>query len=141
MNPEPLVSHLAAFLIGAAVGAAGHYFGEKYTDRRRKQEEKSEEDRAFRRLAERMPDLFQAMQADLAIDSADIVREFFVLSTPGVTLGFARPHFRYNESEIENLREKVEFLVNGGFVAIIRGTGAPKYRLEEHFVERLRKRK
>jgi len=57
-----------------------------------------------------------------------------------VTLGFARPHFRYDESEIADLHQKVQLLISAGYVVDITGTGAPKYRLAEHFVERLRKR-
>lgn len=138
MSPEQIVSHGIAFLVGIAVGAAGHYFGEMYTDRRREQEAQDDETRAFRRLAEQMPDLLRAMKADLEGEPTGLVREFFVLSTPGVSLGFARPHFRYNESEIANLPEKVELLVGASFVDDITGTGAPKYRLSEDFVERLR---
>src|SRR5688572_20863821 len=96
-------THSLAFLLGAMTAATGQYFADKYTDRRRRKEAESDEDRTFRALGEQMSDLFGAIRADLEEDRNGLLREFFVLRTPGVTLGFAAPHFRYNESEIAHL--------------------------------------
>lgn len=137
MTLDPIATHAATFLFGVAVGAAGQYFADKYTDRRRAHEARRREDLVFRKLELQMPDLFSALQKDLREEPTKLMREVFVLPTPGVMLGFANPHFRYNETDIPNLREKVDLLVEAGFMRDITTGNAPHYRLEEDLVERL----
>ena len=80
---------MATFLGGVALGAAGTYFADKLTDKWRALEERRSEKRAFDELATKMRDLFREMKADLEDEKMLLVREFFVLSTPGIALGWA----------------------------------------------------
>ena len=57
-----------------------------------------------------MPDLFKEMKADLENEKMDLVREFFVLSAPGVAVGSPDKHFRYDLSRFEGLAEKIKML-------------------------------
>lgn len=134
------VSHLVTFLIGTLTGAAGHYLGEKYSDQRREKESARRRTRDFKLLLEKMPALLKEMHGDLQTDSENMVREFFVMPSKGAMIGLAdKKRFRYNENEHESLREKLDFLERAGFIDAIRRSNAPIYRLEEHFVELLRK--
>ena len=133
-------SYLGTFLVGLAVGAAGTYCAEKFTDRRREREERGREKRAFDDLAARMPELFKEMKADLQGEQTGLVREFFVLPTPGSAHGWAEKHFRYDISRFEGLLEKIKMLEHAGFVLdVSRSRNVPRYWLEESFVVLLRK--
>ena len=134
-----VVSYLATFLGGVALGAAGMYFSDKFSDQRRELEKQRAEKRAFDELARKMPDLLKEMKADLANEKMDLVREFFVLSSPGAALGWAEKHFRYDLSRFEGLAEKIKVLEHEGFILdVSESRNVPKYWLQEHFVTLLR---
>ncbi len=81
MNLEPFATHAFAFLIGAAIGAAGHYFGEEYTDRRRDHEAATGEERLFKKISNQAPDLIAAMCSDLAQETSGLLRDFLFCQT------------------------------------------------------------
>src|SRR5205085_11626184 len=61
-----VASHALTFLLGTATGAAGKYFADKYTDRRRQQETAAATKSEFAKLFDLMPDLLGEMQIDLS---------------------------------------------------------------------------
>jgi len=138
MSLDPAV--FIAFLIGTATGAAGHYFGEKKSDRRREKEAAKASLKRFRDLHAKMPVLMQEMRNDLALDGMALVREFFVLPSKGVTIGFSsKSRFRYFENEHDSLREKLDLLLHAGFIVDASPSSTPIFRMEETFVELLQK--
>lgn len=136
IDPVPLI----AFLIGIATGAAGQYFADKYSDRRRKKEAEKRTRQTFRDIADKMPALLKEMKDDLATDSMNLVREFFVLPSKGVSVGgSSKRRFTYFETEHEALREKLDLLAHAGFITDVSPGNTPIFRMEEFFVHFLQK--
>lgn len=131
------VSHLAAFLGGTAVGAAGTYVADRLTDQRRKQEAESEAKDRFSSLQRQMPNFFAELRQDLSDKPELAIREFVVLPNDRVTFNHERPRFEYYESKHEAISNFVALLVEAGLVEVVRSTSTPIYRLREHFVTRL----
>lgn len=76
-----------------------------------------------------MPALLTEMRADLESDQENVVRELFVMPTKGAMIGFSdKKRFRYNESEHESQREKLDFLERAGFVEDISTGRTPIYK-------------
>jgi hypothetical protein len=132
------VSHLAVFLGGTAIGAAGQYFGDRFTDQRRKSEAEAKAKKQLNEVVTQMPAFIAEVRADLAARPELAIREFVVLSTPGVTFNHDRARFEYFESDHIAIHNFVSALVEAGYVEIIRPTGTPIYRFRESFVARLR---
>jgi len=132
------VSHAVAFLLGTATGAAGKYFADKYTDKRRKSEAVSERRRSFRAVRDLMPRLIGEMREDVTSSENRTLRELVVLPNRQVlfTSGGQR-RFTYYEDEHEDLRDKVTMLENLGYLLDVTPGNTPIYRMNEHFVELL----
>lgn len=79
------VSHFAAFLGGTAIGAAGQYYGDRFTDQRRKSENEAKAKKQFNEVVKQMPAFIAEVRADLAARPELAMREFVVLSTPALT--------------------------------------------------------
>jgi hypothetical protein len=102
------VSHLVAFVGGAAVGAAGTYLGDRFTDQRRKSEARSKADAEFARIKKLMPALIAELAADLRNSSEHVLREF-------VILGNERLRFMHDKPRIEIYETKHPAAKNQGF--------------------------
>ena len=131
-------SHLAVFLGGTAIGAAGQYFGDRFTDQRHKSEAEAQAKKQFNEVVKQMPAFIAEVRTDLAARPELAIREFVVLSTPGITFNHDRARFQYFESDHIAIHNFVSTLVEAGYVEIIRPTGTPIYRLRESFVTKLR---
>jgi hypothetical protein len=124
------------------VGAAGHYYGAKYTDQRRKQEKRAEARCRFKKAQAQMPRLIEEMRRDLAIPKQRLYRDFCVLPKSGIPL-MGRPGsiLAYYENEHPNLRHAVTVLENLGYLenrgAVLARTQYPQYRITEEFAELL----
>jgi hypothetical protein len=86
-----------------------------------------------------MPELIREMRLDLDGDGTDTIREFFVLPSPDVFLGgLTKRRFRYDESNHEGLREKLDLLEQEGFIVDVTPGNTPIYRMTEDFVQLIR---
>jgi hypothetical protein len=133
-------SMLIGFLAGTVAGAAGTYFGNKYTDRRREQEAGKRDRRRFLEVKRQMPQLFDEMKADFAAHGRDCTREFFVLSNERVGIGRSNKlRFTYYEDQHENLRGKLDILEGIGYISNVSETNTPIYRMTNGFVDFLLK--
>jgi hypothetical protein len=128
-----IFDRIATFLIGVASGVAVHYFGNKYTDRRRKQESKKEKKKLFNEAKDKMPGLIGEIKKDLENPEYLLVREFFIISKRNILNTDSKTLVYYYE-EHEDLKEKVQILENMGFVTDITPGNCPKYRMTEEFV-------
>lgn len=133
-----LTTHLIAFLVGTLTGAAGTYFAEKYTDRRRKKESISEEDQQFKELASRMPDLLTEMKTDLSVPEHSEWREFFVIPK-GVQLWASENSFVYEDDGRNTYLSKARILEEYGYVVDITPGNADMFRMRDSFVKKLTK--
>jgi hypothetical protein len=133
-----VTTHALAFLLGTATGAAGTYFAEKYTDKRRKKETISEEDAFFQQLGKRMPDLFAEMQSDLLVDGHSEWREFFVVRK-GAQLWASENSFIYEDDGSNAYLSKTRILEEHGYLVEITPGNAPMFRMRDSFVAKLLK--
>lgn len=131
-------SHLATFLGGAAIGCAGQYLADRFTDQRRKQEGRSEATRHFDSVRSDMPGLFTEMAQDLKRDGSRSIREFVISPSKRVTFNGNKPRFMYYEDEHPNLRVQVDRLEATGYVEDVTLSNAPIFRMRESFVQLLR---
>lgn len=134
-----LLSLAVGFIVGAFTGAAAHYLGEKYTDKRRSIELASEDDERWADLASRFPKVIAEMKADVQRPHSLSTREFFVKSS--VTHFAANPSapcFEYHTDVHSDLGAAISYLKELGFIEDITTGNCPMYRMREHFVDRLR---
>lgn len=128
------LSFVGTFLLGIIIGAAGEFFSNFLTDRRREHEAKSNEKKQFLEVANQMPDLISEMKNDLSKQENKLVREFFIAKkTWSITFG-DEVRFIYYEEEHPRLRSKISVLHNLGYITEIRSGDLPIYRMTEGFV-------
>ena len=133
------ISDGISFLSGVALGAAGKYFADKYTDQRRKQEQTREESREFREVSLKMPKLIVEMAADVAGPTTPHVRDLVLMPSKGVTYNSdGQEVFLYYEEDHPNLRGQFAILENHGYVADVTSGNVPIYRATEEFIQHLR---
>src|SRR3990172_9336799 len=101
---DSFVSHGIAFLVGTATGAAGAYFAEKFTDRRREKEGQRKEEERFLEVAAMMPDLVTEMRQGLS--QHPNFRDFFVIDK-GLQLWASKNSFVYSECDGNDYLSKV----------------------------------
>lgn len=133
------VSHLATFVGGAAVGSAGQYLADRFTDQRREQKKVSDEKKRFAKLNGLMPQLFEEMAKDLRDDQSATIREFVVSANRNISFNGSKPRFMYFESDHRSLKNQVSLLADAGYVQDVSVGNAPIFRMRENFVLLLRK--
>jgi plasmid stabilization system protein ParE len=94
-----LLTHLPTLLGGVALGAAGMYYAEKYTDRRREKEAASATRKRFRDLAARMPRLMRDMRTDIMTEGFEFTRELVILPSHRVAYNSDERVFAYYTDE------------------------------------------
>ena len=89
----------------------------------------------FRKIKGLMPKLLAKMKEDIETDETRLVREFFVASIKGAVFrSGGKVRFRYNQDEHDNLLNKIDLLIDYGFVV---PTGDNIYRMTEEFIDLL----
>lgn len=131
------VSHLVAFLGGTAIGAAGTYLADRFTDQRRENETSKKEKARFSALRKQMPDFFDEIRKDLQTKPELSIREFVVLPHERITFNHDRPRFQYYEVKWPGIVNYISLLVEAGYVEVVRSTDIPIYRLRESLVTKL----
>jgi hypothetical protein len=128
-----IASHALVFLLGTATGAAGTYFADKCTDKRRRKEASAATQTAFSKLFELMPDLLRQMQQDFAQPGRSSCREFFVIPK-GAQLWATPNSFYYEDDGTNNYLGKTRILEAHRYVIDITPGNAPKFQMTEEFV-------
>nr|WP_320135284.1 hypothetical protein [uncultured Amphritea sp.] len=128
------------FLVGTATGAASTYFGNKYTDQRRKKELKQEKDYFFEQLWQSHNLLLSEMRDDIKSEQSHHYRKFFALTKSKKYHLKKGEHLVYYTEEHENLIEQLNIFVANGLITDITQSSqhANQYQLNEQFVEHLR---
>ena len=129
------MSMACGFLGGAAVGAAGMYYAEKFTDQRRHGERIKEAKKQFLKIKKQMPELIAEMKSDLSNEDNCLIREFFILSNRRFRPNSQKPRFAYYEDEHKDLRSKIDILENHGFLMDVTPGNTSIYRMSEELVE------
>jgi hypothetical protein len=138
-DPKSLLdfSHLATFLRGAAVGAAGTYMADRFTDRRSAKEAEDAAGALFRRFFNQMPELFAEFRKDLGENSALMLRAFVILPSERSKFKHDKPRIEVYETKHPTVKNLIGVLVSEGLVEVVRSSDTPIYRLTESFFERL----
>ena len=131
------VTHAATFLGGTAVGAAGKYIADRFTDQRHKKEAKAGERQRFSSLKKVMPGLLGEMKEDLVKNENLHLREFVILPNPGLTFIHDTPRMQFFESNHPSARNQATTLLSEGFIEMVKEGQFPIYRLKEAFVFQL----
>ena len=81
-----------------------------------------------------MPELIAEIKDDLAKHPNELVREFVVVANERITVNHDRPRFHYFEDRHSGLKNKVQVLVDAGYVRDISTNRLPIYRMSDQFV-------
>ena len=129
------------FLVGSATGAAGTYFGNKYTDKRKQKEQVNETERFFDALWAKHKTLLAEMKEDLLNPDYEFHREFFILNKSGI-FNHSGKYLAYYVEDHNNLEQQVKILESHGLVANVTeyGKNVQKYQWSELFAEHLCKK-
>lgn len=130
------LSLLIGFLAGTATGAAGHYFGQKFTEQRQRKEAAKEVNANHEELVERFPELLAEMKDDVRQPGNENVRLFYVINR-GINLGSPSEHYRYYPEEHRGIDEALRRTEEMGFVKELDESNVPKYRMTAPFVRLL----
>jgi len=125
------------FVVGAITGAAGHYLGEKYTDKRRRKELASEADEEWADLKRRFPKVIAEMKEDAKNPDSVSVRNFFVKSSR-TTVNRSEPAFEYHTDVHSDLNAAIAHLEEVGYIVDVTPGNCPMYRMREQFIDKLR---
>lgn len=136
LKPTAFIFLSSSALSSVAIGAAGTYFAEKYTDERRKKEQKNEDLKTFTFLATRMTDLLSEMKSDLAGQGHAEWREFYVIPK-GTIINTRRNSFFYEDDKMNGFLSKVRTLEEYGLVYDITPGNSPMFRMSDQLVMRL----
>jgi len=126
------------FLVGSATGAAGTYFGNKYTDKRKQKEQANETERFFDSLWAKHKSLLAEMKEDLLNPDYEFHREFFILNKSGI-FNHSGKYLAYYVEDHNNLEQQVKILESHGLVENVTeyGKNVQKYQWSELFAEHL----
>jgi hypothetical protein len=133
-------SHALTFLLGAATGAAGTYFADKYTDKRRRQEGSAATQTEFSKLLELMPDLLREMQQDFTQLGRASWREFYIIPK-GAQLWPTPNSCYYEDDGTNNYLGKARILETRGYVIDVTPGNAPTFQMTEEFAALLNTKK
>src|SRR4051812_4790333 len=115
---SPVATHIATFLMGVASGVIGKYYGDLFTDKRKKQEKDASRKKKWEDVKKKMPELIAEMKADWVKPENGLIRKFFVLHQ-GQDTAIMEPAFIYHHEVHENLEHKMAILENHGFVQMV----------------------
>jgi hypothetical protein len=136
MDYAKIITHLVAFLSGTFIGAAGKYFADKNTDKRRTKEREKEKNIKFRKVAVEMPKLIEQMHTDLINPECTMARVFIVIHSKtylDVRLDM-RDWLVYCEEDHDKLKQKLKLLEKAGYISKITNEKFLTYEMEEDFV-------
>lgn len=133
------MSSVIGFLLGAATGATGKYYADKYTDQRKRYELLKQRKKAFGDVKKQMPELIAEFKRDLSKDGNKLTREFFIVPERKMPLNSTKKRFVYYEEDHKDLQCKIDLLEERGFLVNVTQAHTPIYKMTEEFVELLNK--
>jgi hypothetical protein len=134
-----IISLTIGFLVGTATGAAGTYFGNKYTDVRKTKEIKNSAEAFYKKLWNEHGTLLAEMKSDLTNPDYSYHREFFVLSKSWI-LNSSGPHLSYYLEEHDSLEQQLKSFEGKGLIVDVNefGKKVSKYQFTDTFAEHLK---
>ncbi len=138
---EPLSIGIG-FLIGTATGAAGTYFGNKYTDQRRNKEENLTKNAILDKLWSEHTELLSEMKTDMDNPTYLHHRYFWVLDSKWC-FNYDGPYLAYYLDVHNSLEQQLHILESYGVILDVSdpSKNVKKLQFTERFVEYLRSKK
>jgi hypothetical protein len=134
-----ILSLIVGFLVGSATGAAGSYYADKFTDKRRKKDLVREQTKIWYDIEKKFPSVIAEMREDFCSTGGENIRKFCVIGK-GVAIGFlSEPCFEYDLSKHPDIQAAVDYLVSTGFVTNVTAGNLPMYRVHESLIDRLKR--
>jgi hypothetical protein len=124
-----------SFLIGAATGAAGNYFADKYTDARRDKKLAKEQTKLWQDIEARFPAVIADMRESFCSAEGKNVRAFFVKSSNTTIALISEPCFEFHTDELPDLHPAVLHLARHEFITDITPGNCPMYRVHEKLID------
>jgi len=130
------------FLVGTATGAAGTYFGNKYTDERRNKEAISSTDATFEKLWDNHSELLTEMKSDMDNPTFFHYRYFWMLDKSWC-FNHDGPYLAYHLDVHSSLEQQLNILESYGVILDVSepSKNEKKFQFTEPFVEHLRSKK
>lgn len=132
-----VIALASGFLVGAATGAAGTYYADKYTDIRRDKKLAKEATLLWQDIERRFPNVIAEMRTDFSSADGRHVRAFFVKSSRSMIGLVSEPCHEYHTDKHPDLQAAVLHLEQHGFITDITPGNCPMYRVHEKLVDRL----
>lgn len=129
-----LFACFGSFLLGTATGAAATYFGTKYTDQRREQEQNRKNKQNSNKVTAIMTDFIKELRGALSNPETSFVRELVLLANNRVVFSPSKKCFILFKDRYQDLDEKIAILENNGYVLNISHDGSSRYKMTESFV-------
>ncbi|PXA04350.1 hypothetical protein DDZ13_07400 [Coraliomargarita sinensis] len=137
MSWQTVVTHGGTLLVGIFIGAAGAYYAELFTDRRRQKEAGTSEEERFRGIAAKMPDLLGEMKEDLSKPGLELARKFYFLPNPVAIWPAEDVRLHYTGTKENDYSHKIAILESEGYIIDVSDSNLDKYQMTEGFVELL----
>ncbi len=138
---EPLSVGIG-FLIGTATGAAGTYFGNKYTDQRRNKEANSSKNALLDNLWSDHTELLFEMKTDMVNPTYLHHRHFWILDSKWC-FNHDGPYLAYHLDVHNSLEQQLNILVSYDIIFDVSdpSKNVKKFQFSEPFVKYLRNKK
>lgn len=131
------LSLAVGFVVGGFTGAAGAFYGDKFTDQRRAREARNAKREEWEGLCKRFPAVIAEMREDVMNPEFFHVREFFVRE-PGDVINNLTPALVYDSYKHRDIAAAIESLSEMGYIDDISKGESVMYRMRLAFVDRLR---
>lgn len=130
-----ILSLSVGFLVGAATGAAGNYFADKYTDVRRDKKLAKEQGKLWRDIETRFPAVIADMRQAFTSPEGKNIRAFFVKDSKTMIGFLSEPCFEFHTDEHPDLNAAVLHLARNEFITDITPGNCPMYRVHEKLID------
>ncbi|KZN50019.1 hypothetical protein [Pseudoalteromonas luteoviolacea] len=132
-----ILSLAIGFVVGGFTGAAGTFYGNKYTDQRRQKESEKKAVEQWEGLKEKFPEIIREMIEDVQNPIFAGARTFFVLES-NYQISTDEPCFIYHPDKHPELLAALRYMEDLGYIKDITPKNCPKYRFYEHFYDLLK---
>lgn len=139
MRSSDIVRAVIAVVGAVLTVAAGEYLTHRLKQWDRHHHERRAAARRFSEVQTLLPDLIGQLRADVI--AWPTVRVCALVPSPTTAFIWPAPHFKYCETEHDNLRGKFTVLAHHGYVEEQFGWNVPVFHLTEDFVNKLTPRR
>jgi len=132
-----IFSLAVGFVVGAITVAAGHYFGEKYTDKRRTNEFSTSLDKEWKDIEKRFPEIIAEMKVFAKDAKYSHIRNFFLHSSK-TSVNSPNPAFSFYTDVFPDIFALTAHLEDLGYIVDITPGNTPMFRMKENLIDKLK---